>query len=465
MKKRFIAVIFIITLLTTLSACNKNDVNAKIQLWYYDFKNDQSYIDYMKEVKDIVNSAKKFSEENDIPLEIVKYNAETMSHEDYILKRNIAAASGNIIIIEDINFLHTLAKWSADYSKLDSYKNLLNAYKNRFCIPLRIRPIGFHIDNRVLDYYGIDTSGKSIITYAEYLKIKQDIMKLGARFELDYREYVQMIEAHLSENGLLIIDAEDEIFKNIDNFKGALKKTIIGVCNDIASYYDRDLSLAYGSSDYEIDEYMYDKNSQLPFKLKTTLLQPITDPYMFKGDDIENKIFVAYYKYWGSSPFFYMYKKITNNRIYELANHIISESNYAKTLDNYKIKYRYPSLLPLYNTEEIRKEFRVDENWKFNTYEDLGKSSEIIKKLVSDAYEVLVLDDEKSKEIVDCYYSNADYMSEIEWFIRSTIDSVAHEISGDQLTLKSFDSNDEKVNKLIDEKIDEFINNFNVHYK
>ncbi len=170
MIKRFISTILIIILIFLCTSCNKtNDENATIRIWCYDFEDAGGYSDALDS---ILANSKFFCEKNKIPLEIVRYDKKTLSHEDYILKRNAAAANGNMIIIEDARYMSDISKQHADYSKLNNYDSLLSSYKDRYCIPLGVGYRAVAVNNDVLNYYGINTD-KSIITYEDYLNIKQ----------------------------------------------------------------------------------------------------------------------------------------------------------------------------------------------------------------------------------------------------------------------------------------------------
>jgi len=67
------------------TSCNKtNDENATIQIWCYDFEGAGGYSDALDS---ILANSKFFCEKNKIPLEVVRYDEKTLSHEDYIKKK------------------------------------------------------------------------------------------------------------------------------------------------------------------------------------------------------------------------------------------------------------------------------------------------------------------------------------------------------------------------------------------
>ena len=197
--KIIIIVLILITLLTTLISCKSiNDDNAVIQIWYYDYAAHMPMNWYSLALSQVIASAKTFCEKNEIPYEIVAYDEKTLTYNDYLLKRNIAASQGNMIIIEDARYLTDIAKHHADYSKLDNYSNLLNMYKDKYSIPLGVNYHVGIINNKVINYYGISTD-KPLITYVDYLELKQEMKEKGAKFKFNQKEFSQMIEYHLNK--------------------------------------------------------------------------------------------------------------------------------------------------------------------------------------------------------------------------------------------------------------------------
>lgn len=268
MKKRFIFIIVMILITSILlSSCINGDNsksnsttfnNDKIQIWYYAYQDTQVSEDISK----ILEKAKVFCDENNIPLEVFKYDANILSQEDYKLKRNVSAATGNAIIIEDIDSMRDLSEQHADYSKISNYNNLINSYKNKFCIPFGTSPFVMFINNEAMQFYGINPE-KKLITYTEYLKIKQDMKERGAKFELNYTEFGQLINYYLNKHGLLFMDGKNEIMGNNEILKSTLKNIIIEVYNDICLYYDVNINMLNDNTIDVSKECIYDENSDL----------------------------------------------------------------------------------------------------------------------------------------------------------------------------------------------------------
>lgn len=465
MKKILILIISILILiqsLFTLSSCKmtKTDNNDKIQLWHYHSERDEYYPDK------IIELAKQFCEVNNIPLEINIVDENSVSEEDYILKRNLAANSGNMIIIDDARYLQSIAKQHTDYTKLDSYNNLLNAYKDRYCIPLGIQYIMFYIDNDIMKHYNIDYSEKLVITYSEYLKIKQDIKEKGANFTFNIREYYEIIHYYLNLNKLLFADIENEISNNSNRLKEMLKKSILDICNEFKIY---DYSKLDVNDKLVVRQYkeipIYDEKSELylgeDFKFfRGGLMDPYRYGDILNGVEISDKTFVIYPHLIVSSPCFYMYKKVTNDKIYDLANFIVSESSYFAI----KNQSKYLWFAPVFDTENTKKALYLNDDWEFIGNENYTKVTPMYKKLADATFEILAKNEEKSKEIADYYfYYNEDNENGIISFIKTTIDDIAQKLSSNQMSLEKFNSNSEEINKLIDDKIDEFVYNFRIH--
>jgi hypothetical protein len=53
-------------------------------------------------------------------------------------------------------------------------------------------------------------------------------------------------------------------------------------------------------------------------------------------------------------------------------------------------------------------------------------------------------------------------MIEIRQFVENTIFDIAKELSGQQLSLEKFDINNDEINKLIDQKVEDYVKNFYV---
>lgn len=438
-------------MLFMLVSCNNvSEQNHTIQIWSYDYDNAGYY--YNNAVDAILSNAKFFCEKNEIPFEIVRYNSKTLSYDNYILKRNTAAANGNMIIIEDARYLSDISKQHADYSKLEYYDKLFSVYKDKYCIPLGVGYGLIAVYNNAVNYYGIDME-KPIITYNEYLEIKQQMKEQGARFKLNMREYSDIIDYYLIKNSLKFINNDSEILKDNIKFKESIYKTITGICDDIVKYSDDTFSI---DDKLSIDNYKsYDKNTELIlFDYVTQYFLTSYGDFSNLKDSILNTTFAVFPNATAMSPCFYMYKNITNDKIYELANYIVNDNSYLNITGN---NHLYS---PTFNTEKTRKLLELNDNWEYNGIfkinSDRGQKIDTkINNLINDIFEMLVKNEETSKLIASYYYVDIDYSNGVANFVNNLIQ---------ELSIKNFEYTNEETNKMIDDEIDKFINNFKIHY-
>ncbi len=470
MKNKLIFFILLFTL-TALSivlvSCSGKDnkLGDKIQIWYYRYSGQD-----VSNVEKIIHKAEQYCDENNIPLEIFRYNSDTISVDDYILKRNVASAKGNVIIIDDLQKLHMIAKHHADYKNIDSYNNLLPAYKDKYFIPFRgVTYDAMPIENNVLEYYNIKSKNR-IMTYANYLDLKQIMKEKGARYTLSKKEYFQLIDYQLYKNKLLFLNEFSEILDDKKSFMKALKKTCINVCKDIILNHNAKLQI----NDSSI---IYDENSNLLLTddISDNKIMNILAPSSFsielswreptiKPDPIGKSYYILPFNYLYVTDNIFIYKKITDKRIYDLANHLINEETYMMLND---IDLKNPSekclgmLTPIFKLDKLKKVLALNDNLELidNQY------SEDERELVTLAYELLVKNEDKTKEIANEYFSNAIYHNKINFFIENLVQDIARKLSGDVLSLEKFNPNDKEINKMIDKKINEFIFNFNIYSK
>ncbi len=455
MEKRLISIVLIVTILLTLTSCTgvKND-NATIQLWWYNYSNSGWYTNA---VENVLTQLKIYCDENSIPLEIVKYGQDTLAYEDYVLKRNSAMANGNMITIDDARRLHDIEKYHADYSKVENYNQLFDVYKDRFCIPIGIGYRSKAINNLALEYYGINTEN-SVITYDNYLEIKQQMKKNGAQFRLNQGELNELTDYYLIKNGLRYINEDSQIIDNAEEFKQVIKKSAVEIYDDIKTFYEdyEEFEFSYNGDWSDKDFVRYDKNSGLELKndMQDSYMITYYSDYMEFNADILSKTFVVSYGIF-NSPCVFMHKKITNKRIYDVFNKLIDESQYIVATIEKTHGYS-----PVQNTEKIREILEVDDNWEYNgEYINIvNNGNEIYKKIVdviNESYEVSIKDKESSKLLASYYFNNWEYAEELN---KCMYDIISH------LLANKIDYASPEGDKFMNEYIDEFITNFNVHY-
>lgn len=322
--------------------------------------------------------------------------------------------------------------------------------------------IGLSIENDVLKYYDINTPERQIITYIDYIQIKQSMKEKGAKFKLNFRDFNELIDYYLNVNELLFTEQNSEIINNTEKFKEVLKKSILDICEDMKLYNDNPLLTEEEYLNDPTYYCIYNEASKLFLsKSANTNLNYLLNPY--KYDEIENvfnKTFVIHINAAVSSPCFYMHKNITNDRIYDLANYIVSEFSYQKILEKSGMRGFY--FTPVFNTNITKGMLLLNDDWEIS--DNYAESIKETSKFVNSAYELLVKNEAKSKEIANyCFNMVNTYKNDMKVFMRSLLYDIAQEISGRESSLEKFDSTDDKINKLIDDKIDEFIKNLLVH--
>lgn len=451
-RKRLVLIILIITMIFTMTSCSKikND-NATIQLWWYNYKNGGG-----DAVENVIRKLKQYCDENNIPIEIIQYSEDTLAYEDYILKRNTAMASGNMIIIDDASRLTDIAKHHADYSKVENYKNLFDAYKGKFSIPIGIYYTARPISNKILEYYNINTD-KSIITYNDYLDIKQRIKEQGGRFKLNKLEYKQLLDYYLIKNGLKFINEDSSIIKNTDELKKAINKASIEMYDDLKLYYKDYDNIEFLCTDWtENDDIIYDQNSgeKLLNYEEENVSVTSYGKYYSQYDCILDTTYVITYEI-RRSPCVYMYKKIKNQKIYDVLNQLLDESYYITLSDG-----KWHNYFPVQNTEKIREFLEVDKNWQYigNMKEIADNGNEKHKKhvdIINESYELLVYDKEASQLIASYYFYSWEISANVYWCVYRLIE---------KLITDKLDYNSSEGDKFINEYVDEFVKNFNVHY-
>lgn len=453
MKK--ILVIILLIMIIILSSCSTNNTDDPVQLWWYDHVSGGGYDPYIEDIQNIIYKLKIYCDSNNIPFEVVNYTSKMISYEDYVLKRNVAMAKGNMILLDFIGNMHDMANNNADYSKLENYDKLLSAYKDRFCIPLGVASFAIDINNEAIEHYDINAE-RNVINYYDYLEIIQEMKEKGAKFKLSVKTHYDMLSYYAIKNGIFYLNENSEILKNKEELKSSIKKTIIDSYEDYKLYYEN-----YGDFSYLNEElglayyYLYDEASGLVFSEGDDMhyISNYSD-FMKLGDEITNKTFVVTGGgYWFPTAF--MYKKVTNDKTYDVFNQLLDESYYKLITSRAKRDY-----LPVTDTEKIRELMEVDENWEHIGIlkTSAGRSDKDKKTLsvVNEIYDMYIKDEEKSRHMSEYYFSN--------WEITNKIITLIDELM-QKLIVENLDYNKKEVEDMINKQIDDFIINFNIHYK
>ena len=464
---KFLLFLIILMSILTLSSCSRNNDNAKIQIWHYDYDEDDIY--YRNTMNMMLARLEYYCKSNDIPYEVFKYDVNTLAYDNYILKRNVAIANGNAIILEDARGLISIANNHADYSKIEAYNRLIDAYKDRYCIPLGVGYRTITINNEIIKHYGIEIES-NIMTYYDYLKIIQDMKEKGARFTLNDQVLDDVLQYYMNKNNIRIYSEDSEIIKDKEEFRAAIKKTITDVCDDFKLYYPDTSKIDINRFDINttLDVGVYDEKSKLMLFNDELFYKPIDWSQISNfNSDIVNKSFVLY-NYMNYSPCVYIYKNVTNNKIYDVVNFLFEDDFLSSAYKASDFLYS-----PVINSEKFREVLSVDDNWehdgyvkiKLNNYNDENykkmhysdyEEYSYKLKLINDSYKMLVTDKEKTKDIADIYFHDAASYHKIKAIIKSII------IEGDIIE-NGYNYDDKEIDNWINKKLDDFMIDFFIH--
>ena len=432
-----------------------DDINA-IQLWYYDYIEDYTYSEI---VYNISVKIKAYCKLNNIPLKVVRYDKKKLSYDDYVLKRNTAMATGNVIVIDDARKLADVAKQHYDYTKIERYNDLFDLYKNRYCIPLGVGYTTKSIYDELFVYYGVEPS-KDIITYEEYLDLKKATKDKGAKFTFSATEWDEITDHNLIKNDLYMLGERSEVIKDENNFREATKNAIRGIYNDYMKYYNSYSDIE--AIDKEVvRNLMYDLNSKINLFADSSRQRYLTEYWSYYPGD-KNRIHILMPDYTRVSPCIYINKNITDERVLDIVNDTLRLSYYKTFVFDYQDGFVQPApwYSPTSNTADMRKYAEVNADWQYNgilmNFVNRGNTvyDEMIDR-VNQAYELLYKSGEVSEKNADYYFSNVDYNN----LVKKSVQDLARKLIEDKL-----DYNDEKVEKMIDKKVNEVIMNFYVHF-
>jgi len=228
------------------------------------------------------------------------------------------------------------------------------------------------------------------------------------------------------------------------------------MCDDFILFNDSLLNVDSVQNYSKNNSIIYDENSELTLYDNTGNTYFITSysDFVNLGESILNKTLVISPKSTFMSPCFYMYKEITNNKIYDLANYIVSETSYLYVSD------RFHYFSPVFDAERTKKLLEVDDNWKYDgkfyKHVDRGSTQYLTTiNRVNEMYNLLYKSGNVSKQNSDYYFTNENYNFAIIEEIQKLVEMLISE---------NMDLNDSKVDKILDKKINEFIMNFYVHF-
>ena len=283
----------------------------------------------------------------------------------------------------------------------------------------------------------------------------------GSRFKINDTECREIIDYCLNKNGLLFLDENSNYVKDRDEYKARLKKSIIDICNDIILYHDSKL-YSYDPEEFNNNlPHLYDENSNLDFIGEIEASQFLISTLATERiSNISDKTLMIYPYSINYAPAFFMHKKITNNKIYDIANYVVNESQYLEL-----IGYGNASDMvytPIFDIEEIRKTLNVDDNCEYTGW--IGRtinSGGNIKRIINASYNIFIKDKENAEEVTKYVYNRIQSASydvyiisvKVVEFTEALIFEIAKELSGEENSLEKFDPENTKIIKMIEDKL------------
>lgn len=439
-KLKYIRLFMITASILILTSCAEQ-VDEVVNIWYYEYEfNPNGGI-----IEKAIEYMDRFAEINDINIEVSKYSYKDMSFDDYVLKRNLAIEHGDAdILLDHIVSLYRIRKYADDYSKLENYENIIESFREGYCIPISYVMPAIFVKNEVLDIYGVKTD--RIISLINYYEMKQEMKENGARFKLIETELYELIDYYVLKNNLKIY-SDNGIF-TVD--KDLMINTFNEIYNDIDKYYEEDEVGGNWVDDYLI----YDINSNKTLAYDRVL--PALNVNEYRGEPIIKDYTIALIdeeyslSHWNKFPqCVFINKNSTNENLFKVAGSLFSDGfqylnyfSYGKgivTNTDYVMEHMGFELDGRYTGEKF-----VDDSGNIlrkNKYYDKD-SEEQLFEMMEKAYKALR---EKNTEDI---YDYALLKPELEDFIFDVIVDKKSKF--------------EEVN--IDKEIDDFIKEININY-
>ncbi len=360
MKK---TILFIVCFTFLLISCSNESYNmdkkkSQINLWCY--KNADIGI-YDMTTEFLIEEMKNYAIANAIDLNITTYSSEELSYEDYAFKQNAAIATGEAdIIIDHVWNLYSIKQYGGDYSKLDTYENIFEGFRDGYCIPVGIDMRAEAINNDVLKHFGVEAD--SVITFEEYYELKEKLKQAGAEFAATLEEKYELCDYYINKNQLKIISDNNKYIVD----KKLLKTTIDELYDEYIKSKDEIVNIEEDIIFEKNTGYIF-KNS-VPHSPRFSLLTGIERCYELNFGGINHNIgdkedsydctmvIQKNYVYQYSAPCIMINKNTKNEEVYEVANILFSSDVQKKLYDrNYGV---------VTDTEKTRQVVGVDKNWK-----------------------------------------------------------------------------------------------------
>ncbi|MBI9015468.1 MAG: hypothetical protein JEZ08_24755 [Clostridiales bacterium] len=228
-SKKFLILVLFLLQCVILISCSDNQVNREydLRIWSYEHAQDGTY-DFYNEV--VVNAIENYSQKHSLNVDFVVYTPETLSYDDYVLKRNIALETGEVdMILDTISGLMNIDGKATNYEVLSTSDDLVPEVLNSYAIPISYEPPLMLINNTIFESYEIEKT--TIKSAYEWYQLKQIMKEKGAEFELNYFEMTQLIDYYLTQNDIYL-KAEDNSITN------ELSEAVSMIIEDVETFYD-----------------------------------------------------------------------------------------------------------------------------------------------------------------------------------------------------------------------------------
>lgn len=431
MRKIIFFLLIIMTLI--LSSCQSKEETDTVKVWWY--KQSDGYNIYNYTVLSALEEMEEYAQNNNIKLEITKFYEDILSYDDYILKRNAAVESGDVdILFDTVSNLYSLRNKNGDYTRLDTYSDILNSFKGYYCLPICYHTRAKVMNNEVLKLYDINCS--KVISLDEYYEIKQRLRNSGAKFDFNAMEKFELVDRYYRKNNISAIEKDKKYTVDKDLLKQTVKdiyKDVMGNYNytyaednSINKVYENNSGIVFSSkSFYGISSCdIYDSRREMPEEL-TDYTVAVIDKVQYEVKESLPCVFVT---------------NAARDDAFKLASQLFT-SKFQINLREKKHIY----IMPVVDITEVKESYGLDSDWKCirqiesYTPEDTAQ----LYDMKDMAYEYVVRGDNSY------FFTDSRVEDAIISFIYDEV-SLLMDNQG------AFDS--------IDKRIDDLIININVHY-
>lgn len=189
--KRIVILLVLLTLIVT--ACSNGPSEADIKrsktlvFWYYD---DGQGDDVRHVIKKELES---YCKNNDLILEIVTYDTDEMSYDDYRKKLSIALSTGECDLVYGDRFtIKSMQRSLESVEDIEHYQDLMEIFKDGKFLTLGHYQLVNGLNKLVLEEYGLPTDDK--VDIYQYFALKDEYRNKGGKLELNMNEVFELVD-------------------------------------------------------------------------------------------------------------------------------------------------------------------------------------------------------------------------------------------------------------------------------